>query len=87
LSPEFAAFIRRAAHQVFGDDVVVRNYGTDPSALRLHIETTSEDRLAAYDFVGVLMTRVDHTPHVEITRRGEKPRGSAKIAYRQGRVI
>lgn len=87
LSPELADFIRQTANRIFGDKVTIRNYGTDPKALRLHIECAGDPGMAAYDFVGVLMTMVDHVPHVESTTRGTKPKGDAKIAYRQGTIL
>jgi hypothetical protein len=86
LGPELASFIRDAGYRFFGDDSVVRNYGTDPNALRIHVETSSGERNAA-DFLGVLLTRIDHIPSVSITERGTKARGDAKIAYRQGQVL
>jgi hypothetical protein len=87
LSLELAALIRQTAHRIFGDEVVVRNYGTDPKALRLHVECATDPGMAVYDFVGSLMTLVDHIPHVEKTTAGAKPKGDAKIAYRQGIVL
>jgi hypothetical protein len=80
-------FIRTTVQQFFGNDSIVRNYGTDPEALRLHVETTVDDRLVAYDCLGVLVTRLDHIPHLEVSVRGTKVRGDAKIAYRQGKVL
>lgn len=86
LAPELSQFIRDTACQIFGDDVVVRNFGTDPNSLRIHVETTDSDRLVA-DFLGVLLTRIDHIPSVSLTERGTKARGNAKIAYRQGEIL
>lgn len=87
LSRELTALIREAANRIFGDEVVVRNYGTDPQALRLHVECAADPGMAVYDFVGLLMTVIDHVPHVEKTTAGAKPKGDAKIAYRQGIVL
>jgi hypothetical protein len=86
LTPEQAAFIRDNAYRFFGDDAVVRNFGTDPNALCIHVETTEDNRLLA-DFLGVLLTRIDHVPSVTLTQRGTKIRGNAKIAYRQGQIL
>jgi len=86
LLPEQSIFIREAAHRVFGDDVVVRNYGTDADALRIHVETSRSDCVTA-DFIGILLTRLDHVPSVSVTQRGAKIHGDAKVAYRQGKVL
>jgi len=87
LSSEQASFIRDTACRIFGDDAVVRNFGTDPDALRIHIETGGDDRTVVADFLGALLTRIDHIPAISTTRRGTKAQGEAKIAYRQGRVL
>lgn len=86
LTAEQASFIRDAALRFFVDDAVVRNFGTDPHALRLHVETDRDTKSIA-DFLGVLLTRLDPIPTVSLTVRGSKVRGDAKIAYRQGRVL
>ncbi|QSR18994.1 hypothetical protein CA833_0050 [Novosphingobium sp. KA1] len=86
LTPEQASFIREAAQRIFGADVVVRNFGTDPDALRIHVETSHEGGVVA-DFLGALVTHIDHMPTVSRTERGAKARGEAKIAYRQGEVL
>lgn len=86
LTPEQASFIRETAQRIFGSEVVVRNYGTDPKDLRIHVETEAHS-LAIADFTGALVTRIDHIPIVLVTERGAKPRGDAKIAYRQGDVL
>ena len=86
LTREQASFIREAAQRIFGGEVVVRNYGTDSKALRIHVETDAHNLMVA-DFIGVLVTRIDHIPYVSVTKRGEKPRGDAKIAYRQGDIL
>jgi hypothetical protein len=86
LTPEQASFIRETAQRIFGSEVVVRNYGTDPKALRIHVETDAHSLVVA-DFIGALVTRIDHIPSVSVTERGAKPRGDAKIAYRQGDVL
>jgi hypothetical protein len=86
LTQEQASFIRETAQRIFGSEVVVRNYGTDANALRIHVETDAHSLVVA-DFIGALVTRIDHIPSVSVTKRGEKPRGDAKFAYRQGDVL
>ena len=52
------------------------------------METDIEPGMERYDCLGVLLTRIERKQiSLEVTRRGEKPRGSAKIAYRQGIII
>lgn len=87
LQDELTSFIRDWARQFYGADAIVRNYGTDPKSLRIHVETSNRDSLTRYDLLGALLTRLEHTPHIEITLRGSKARGDAKIAYRQGQII
>lgn len=86
LLPEIKAFIKQAAGKVFGGDVVVRHYGTD-NTWRIHVEIESCAGLDREAFIGILLTQADHLPHVQITKRGTKPRGDAKIAYRQGVIL
>jgi hypothetical protein len=86
LTQEQASFIREAARRIFGEDAVVRNYGTDPNALAIHVETSGVQR-AVSGFIGILMTRLDHIPAVSITERGTKAQGNAKVAYRQGKLL
>ena len=41
-----------------------------------------------YDCLGVLLTRIDRRQiSLEVTKRGTKIRGSAKLAYRQGVIL
>jgi hypothetical protein len=87
LSAELAARISAAVAKVFGPNAIVRNYGTNPGALRIHVETELDDPLRSYDLLGILLTFLDQRPHVEVTVRGMKPRGDAKIAYRQGLLL
>lgn len=86
LAREQASFIREAAQRIFGEDAVVRNYGTDPNTLAIHVETSGVQRDVS-DFIGILITRLDHIPAVSITERGTKAQGNAKVAYRQGKVL
>jgi hypothetical protein len=83
LSAETLAFIKSACEQVFGSEIGVRHYGTD-FRWQIHVEVRSCKGLERETLIGLLATRADHMPHVEITERSTKPKGDAKIAYRQG---
>jgi hypothetical protein len=82
------AFISATVKRFFGDNAVVRNFGTDPSRMELHVETDRDIGLAEHDCIGVLMTRIDRAQiRLVVTRRGTRVRGDAKIAYRQGVIL
>ncbi|WP_260924779.1 hypothetical protein [Novosphingobium sp. 9] len=88
LEPAEAAFIVSAVRKVFGNDVMLRHYSTRADDLALHIETASEPNgLKRYDFLGILMTRIDRPIHIEVSRPGDRVKGNAKLAYRYGVVL
>jgi hypothetical protein len=88
LAADDVIFIKDTIKRFHGDDAIVRNFGPDPTCLRLHVETSREIGMAYYDCCGVLMTRIDrHQIALEVTRRGRRVRGQAKLAYRQGVVL
>lgn len=81
-------FIKEAVGRFYGPDAIVRNYGPDADRLELHVETDAEMDMRKYDCLGVLLTRVDRRQiSLEVTKRGTKIRGSAKLAYRQGVIL
>lgn len=81
-------FIKEAVERFYGGDAVVRNFGSDSNRLELHVETDADLDMRKYDCLGVLLTRIDRQQiSLEITERGAKPHGSAKLAYRQGVVL
>lgn len=86
IDPAAISFIKETVARFYGPDAVIRNYGPDPTRLRLHVETDREPGMAEYDCVGVLMTRIDLST-LTVTRRGTKPYGDAKTAYRQGAIL
>jgi hypothetical protein len=43
--------------------------------------------MAKYHCLGVLMTRVDRPIVLEVTRRGTRVHGNAKLAYRNGVIF
>ncbi|MDP4575671.1 hypothetical protein Q9K02_11025 [Qipengyuania sp. G39] len=83
-----AKFIRQTIERFYGEDAVIRNYGPDPDSLQLHVEANVGRDMRLYDCLGVLFTRIQRpSVSLEITKRGSKILGSAKIAYRQGVII
>jgi hypothetical protein len=83
-----ARFIRETVKRFYGDNAVVRNYGPDPSRLSLHVETDIEPGMERYDCLGVLMCEINRDEiSLEVTKRGRRIFGHAKIAYRQGKVL
>lgn len=88
LQDEERGFIKEVVERFYGSDAVVRNYGPDPNRLELHVETNAGPDMRKYDCLGVLLTRIDrHRVSLEVTMRGTKARGSAKLAYRQGVIL
>jgi hypothetical protein len=88
LTRDEAEFIRQTVRRFYGDDAVIRNYGPDPKRLALHVETNVEPGMEQYDCVGVLMCEIARDQiSLDVTKRGRRIRGNAKIAYRQGEVI
>ena len=72
----------------YGSDAVVRSYSPDPDRLSVHVETNLEPGMEKYDCIGVLFTRIERKQiEFEVTKRGTKVRGSAKVAYRQGEIL
>lgn len=81
-------FIKETVEHFYGSDAVVRNFGPDPARLELHVETDAVTDMQKYDCLGVLLTRIDRRQvSLEVTKRGAKVHGSAKLAYRQGVVL
>ncbi|WP_156347636.1 hypothetical protein [Sphingomonas sp. Leaf9] len=85
---EERSFIKQAVERFYGSDAIVRNYGPDPDRLDLHVETDVDPSMERYDCLGVLLTRIDRDRvSLEVTKRGTKVRGNAKLAYRQGIIL
>jgi hypothetical protein len=83
-----AKFITETVKRFFGDEAVVRSYGPDPARLAIHVETDRDPGMDKYDCLGVLMTRIERDQiSLEVTKRGRRVRGDAKLAYRQGIVL
>ena len=88
LEEDEAIFIRETIKRFYGGDAVIRNYGTDPDQLELHIEADVGEDMRLYDCLGILFTRTERQSiSLNVTKRGTKVQGSAKIAYRQGVII
>lgn len=83
-----ASFITDTIKRFYGDDAVVRNFGPDPARLALHVETSLDIGMAEYDCLGVLMMRIDRDQiSLDVTLRGTRVFGNAKLAYRQGIIL
>ncbi len=81
-------FVKETVQRFYGAEAVIRNFGPDPSRIDIHVETDAEHDMRKYDCLGVLLTRLDRARiSLEVTKRGEKVRGSAKLAYRQGVIL
>lgn len=87
ITAEEARFITATVRRFYGSDAVVRSYSPDPAKLCLHVETSIEPGMEKYDCMGVLFTRIEDQITFDVTKRGAKVRGSAKIAYRQGEIL
>lgn len=88
LSDGEITFIKETVRRFYGADAIIRNFGPDPNYLKVHVETDAENDMRNYDCLGVLLTRIDRAQiSLEVTKRGEKVRGSAKLAYRQGVIL
>ncbi len=66
---------------------MVRSYGEDAARLELHVECSAKPPFGQAEMIGRLLTRLDHLPTVEVTRRGSRVTGKARIAYREGQII
>ena len=88
LGPTEADFIGRTVRRFYGDDAIIRNYGPDPKRLLLHVETGVEPGMERDECLGFLMCEIarDYIS-LDVTKRGRRVRGDAKIAYRQGVII
>ena len=88
LEEQEAEFIRETIKRFYGEGAIVRNYGPDPDRLELHVEADVGRDMRLYDCLGVLFTRIKRpSVSLEVTKRGSKIHGPAKIAYRQGVII
>lgn len=87
LPDDEADFIRETVERVLGSDTVVRSFGTDPSSLVLHVETSGGVGLELDDCKGHLMCRIERPIYLVATKRGRRIYGAAKIAYRQGVIL
>lgn len=81
-------FIKETVEHFYGSDAVARNFGPDPDRLELHVETDADLDMRKFDCLGVLLTRIDRRQiDLEVTKRGAKVHGIAKMAYRQGVIL
>ena len=87
LTAEEARFIKETVQRFYGNDAVVRNYGPHQNRLNLHVETDREPDMERYDCLGQLMLRIERQITLDVTKRGRRVWGNAKLAYRQGVVL
>ncbi len=96
LSPDEVAAIKDAAAAAFGDDAVVRLFGSRirndlrGGDIDLHIETDAipDEWHARGRFEDALFQRIDpQKVDVVLTIRGGTPHGFERIAYRDGIVL
>ena len=83
-----ADYIVQTVRQYYGQNAVIRNYGPHQRRLELHVETDIEPGLERYECMGLLGCEIDRDAiDLEVTKRGRRVRGNAKIAYRQGQIV
>ena len=96
LTPHEVAAIKAAAREAFGDNAVVRLFGSrvDDSLrngdIDLHVEADPSPDLGRRRdvFMMALFRTLDHDKiDVVLSRRGAIPRGFERIAYRDGLVL
>jgi hypothetical protein len=89
LEEDEVTFIKNAVRRFYGEDAVVRSFGPDPDHMMLHVEASQLPRGFGYhDCLGVIYARIDRGKiSLCVTKRGQRIRGEAKIAYRQGTVL
>lgn len=88
LSEKEERYILQTVRAFYGDDAVIRNWGPEPSRLMLHVESDRDIGLARDECLGLLMCEIIRDQiSLDSTKRGQRIRGSAKVAYRQGVVL
>jgi len=87
LSADEASIIKDSVLQFFGESAVLRNFSSSPSRIDIHVETDRDIGMAKYDCLGVILTHLDRPIGLEVTRRGMRIRGTAKLAYRNGVIF
>lgn len=97
LPADYVEAIKSAAHEAFGEGVVVRLFGSRVrddlrgGDIDLHVETgpLQDERRARHAFEDALFRRIEpQKVDVIVTQRGgTTPRGFERIAYRDGVVL
>jgi hypothetical protein len=84
-----AIFIKNAVRRFYGEDAVVRSFGPDRDHVMLHVEASRlPEGFGYHDCLGIIYTGIDRSSiSLCVTKRGQRIRGQAKIAYRQGIVL
>ncbi len=87
LTPEEVSFIKQTVCRFYGDDAVVRNWGANPEHIDIHVEADRNSGHEIYECLGQLMLRIDRPIGLEVTKRGSRISGNAKLAYRSGEIL
>ena len=88
VSAEEERFILEVIRRYYGPTAIVRNWGPDPKRLELHVEADDDIGMGHHDCAGELLAEIARDSiGLEVTHRGMKVRGSAKLAYRQGVIL
>jgi len=87
LAQEDVDLVKAAVERFYGRGALIRDYSSDPNSIALHIEADREIGMEHYDMLGMLMTRIEQPISIEVTRRGARVHGNAKLAYRYGVVL
>jgi hypothetical protein len=53
-------FIKETVERFYGKDVVVRNFGPEPSSLEIHVETNTDAGMERHECLGILMAKRRH---------------------------
>ncbi len=81
-------FIKETVERFYGKDVVVRNFGPEPSSLEIHVEKNADAGMERHECLGILMAKISRDRiDLTVTKRGTRIFGKARIAYRQGVII
>jgi hypothetical protein len=81
-------FILGVIRRYYGDDATIRNWGSDPKRLQLHVEASVDIGSRRNDCLGELMCEINRNYiGLDVTWPGQRLRGNSKLAYRQGVIL
>ncbi len=88
VTEEEATFIKATVQRFCGPQAIVRNYGSLPSRLDLHVEADQLPGPERYECLGILFTRINREQiTLAVTKRRSRGHGRPKLAYRQGVIL